>query len=163
MLRVATRTASRFYTRPAAFASTTLRHYTMPALQPDVDYDAFDAVSKPLPMTTTTKGLQEIADKHITKGVGRLRDHIFKEGKGLWVLTTVCRLPRFNRRIGANDLGRKARLCWTLPLALESHPLVMPIPMSRKPLSHKRNRSFTSNAPSAFPSHMFSWWNLCCR
>lgn len=163
MLRVANWTASRLSTKPAAFAFTTLRHYTMPAVQPDVDYDAFNAVSKPLPMTTTTKGLQEIADKHITKGIGRLRDHIFKEGKGLWVLTTVCRRPRLSRSIVANDPGRKARLCWTLPLVLESHPLAMPIPMSRKPLSPKRNRSFTYNAPLDFPSHMFSWWNLCCR
>jgi 4-aminobutyrate aminotransferase len=40
-------------------------------------------------VTTSTQGLQEIADKHITKGLGRLRDHVFKEGRGLNVLTTV--------------------------------------------------------------------------
>ena len=47
------------------------------------------SVTKPLALTTTTEGLQEIADKHITKGIGRMRDHIFKEGRGLEVLTTV--------------------------------------------------------------------------
>lgn len=40
-------------------------------------------------LTTSTAGLQDIAEKHITKGLGRLRDHVFKEGKGLRVLTTV--------------------------------------------------------------------------
>jgi len=39
--------------------------------------------------STDTASLQAIADKHITKGLGRLKDHVFKEGKGLRVLTTV--------------------------------------------------------------------------
>lgn len=47
------------------------------------------SASKALPITTDTAGLQSIAENHITKGIGRLRDHVFKEGKGLRVLTTV--------------------------------------------------------------------------
>lgn len=45
--------------------------------------------TKALSITTDTKGLQQIAGQHITKGLGRLRDHVFKEGKGLRVLTSV--------------------------------------------------------------------------
>jgi len=41
--------------------------------------------------TTDTASLQAIADHHITKGIGRMNDHVFKEGKGLRVLTTVRR------------------------------------------------------------------------
>lgn len=50
---------------------------------------------KDLHSTTETAGLQSIAERHITKGIGRMRDHIFKEGKGLRVLTTVSR-PLFS-------------------------------------------------------------------
>jgi len=39
--------------------------------------------------TADVAGLQALADKHITKGIGRMKDHVFKEGKGLRVLTTV--------------------------------------------------------------------------
>lgn len=62
---------------------------------PSVALSSTDHIA-PLPLkgngiesTTDTAGLQLIADRHITKGIGRLRDHIFKEGKGLRVLTTV--------------------------------------------------------------------------
>ena len=66
---------------------------------PSIDATAMDShiptlpgVEKGLQHTITTEGLQSIADQHITKGLGRLRDHVFKEGKGLRVLTTVCPL-----------------------------------------------------------------------
>jgi hypothetical protein len=71
--------------------------------------------------TADVPGLQAIADKHITKGLGRLKDHVFKEGKGLRVLTTVrsTRIPprwhrcwRGPKREGGADT-RTARSCWT--------------------------------------------------
>lgn len=68
---------------------TQIRHYTMPAAVLEASSAIQGSVSKPLALTTTTEGLQRIADKHITKGIGRMRDHIFKEGRGLEVLTTV--------------------------------------------------------------------------
>ena len=41
------------------------------------------------PSTTSTAGLQKIADEHITKGLGRLRDHVFVKGQGLRATTSV--------------------------------------------------------------------------
>lgn len=32
---------------------------------------------------------QKVANKHITKAVGRLRDHVFVSGQGLQVVTSV--------------------------------------------------------------------------
>ncbi|ORX39449.1 putative ornithine-oxo-acid aminotransferase [Kockovaella imperatae] len=62
--------------------------------------------SKALPMTTSTNDLVNIADQHITKGLGRLRDHVFKEGKGLRVLTTDGKqLLDFSAGIGVTSLG----------------------------------------------------------
>jgi len=62
--------------------------------------------TKALPITTDTKGLQNIAGQHITKGLGRLRDHVFKEGKGLRVLTSDGRkLLDFTSGIGVTSLG----------------------------------------------------------
>lgn len=34
---------------------------------------------------------QKVANKHITKAVGRLRDHVFVSGQGLQVVTSVSR------------------------------------------------------------------------
>ena len=39
-----------------------------------------------------TEHLLDVADKHITKALGRLRNHVFKSGKGLRVMTTVSSL-----------------------------------------------------------------------
>ena len=68
-------------------------------------------------VTTDTDGLLAIADRHITKGLGRMKDHIFKEGKGLRVLTSVCLL-------GARDTDgsdyRKGNNCSISPLESES-------------------------------------------
>ena len=73
--------------------------------------------TKPLPIATATNDLLSIADKHITKGLGRMRDHVFKEGKGLRVLTTVSghldptdlqdgqKLLDFSAGIGVTSLG----------------------------------------------------------
>lgn len=61
----------------------------MPSIVETPHIELSPSPQKSLRMTTTTEGLQNIADKHIAKGIGRLRDHIFKEGKGVWVLTTV--------------------------------------------------------------------------
>jgi len=59
----------------------------------------------PLP-STLTSDIQKIADKHITKGLGRLRDHVFKEGRGLQVLTSENRqLLDFTSGIGVTSLG----------------------------------------------------------
>ncbi|KAK1922319.1 putative ornithine-oxo-acid aminotransferase [Papiliotrema laurentii] len=64
------------------------------------------SAAKGLEMTTETAGLLEIADRHITKGLGRMRDHIFKEGKGLRVLTTEGKqLLDFTSGIGVTSLG----------------------------------------------------------
>lgn len=62
----------------------------MPAIQRVEEDYIPQSTGKELPITTDTVGLQQIADRHITKGLGRLRDHVFKEGRGLEVLTTVC-------------------------------------------------------------------------
>jgi hypothetical protein len=91
MLRSATRSGAKLF-KPHQF----FRNYTMPALQTFPDEPVQDLSLKSLPITTTTESLQGIADRHITKGIGRLRDHIFKEGRGLWVLTTVSRFLRLN-------------------------------------------------------------------
>ncbi|RSH82893.1 hypothetical protein EHS25_005883 [Saitozyma podzolica] len=53
-------------------------------------------------LTTSTAGLQDIAEKHITKGLGRLRDHVFKEGKGL---REGRQLLDFSSGIGVTSLG----------------------------------------------------------
>ncbi|WVQ74668.1 4-aminobutyrate transaminase [Cryptococcus sp. DSM 104548] len=60
----------------------------------------------PLTLTTSTAGLQAIADRHITKGLGRLRDHVIKQGQGLRVLTTENqKLLDFTSGIGVTSLG----------------------------------------------------------
>lgn len=79
---------------------------TMPSTDSYASHIApLPSAAKGLEMTTETAGLQEIAEKHITKGIGRMRDHIFKEGKGLRVLTTV-RLHAA-RTTPANIVGRE--------------------------------------------------------
>ncbi|WOO80277.1 putative 4-aminobutyrate aminotransferase [Vanrija pseudolonga] len=56
--------------------------------------------------TTATAGLQQIAQQHITKGLGRLRNHVFAKGKGLRVTTTDGReLLDFTAGIGVTSLG----------------------------------------------------------
>lgn len=56
--------------------------------------------------TTATAGLQQIAQQHITKGLGRLRNHVFAKGKGLRVTTTEGReLLDFSAGIGVTSLG----------------------------------------------------------
>ncbi|WVR07886.1 hypothetical protein IAU60_004929 [Kwoniella sp. DSM 27419] len=79
----------------------------MPAVQSSTQHIApLSTSTKQLPLTTSTEGLQAIADKHITKGLGRLRNHVFKEGKGLQVLTTDGRkLLDFTSGIGVTSLG----------------------------------------------------------
>ncbi|OCF32130.1 4-aminobutyrate transaminase [Kwoniella heveanensis BCC8398] len=79
----------------------------MPSLDTATSHIApLPSASKPLPLTTSTQGLQQLADKHITKGLGRLRDHVFKEGRGLRVLTTENqRLLDFTSGIGVTSLG----------------------------------------------------------
>ena len=61
---------------------------TMPGLvsQP---LEIAQTTTKPLPLAVSTPELLDIADKHITKALGRLRPHVFKEGRGLRILTTV--------------------------------------------------------------------------
>lgn len=86
--------------RPHSYLRHTIQviHSTviiMPSFESAASHIApLPSASKPLPLTTSTEGLQALADKHITKGLGRLRDHVFKEGKGLRVLTTVSPIPR---------------------------------------------------------------------
>ncbi|KAK4689731.1 hypothetical protein P7C73_g394, partial [Tremellales sp. Uapishka_1] len=64
------------------------------------------AASKSLPLTTSTSGLQSIAETHITKALGRMRNHVFKEGRGLRVLTSDGqRLLDFTSGIGVTSLG----------------------------------------------------------
>ncbi|WRT64907.1 4-aminobutyrate transaminase [Kwoniella shivajii] len=78
----------------------------MPAIASSSHIAPLPSASKPLPLTTSTEGLQAIADKHITKGLGRLRDHVFREGKGLRVLTTENqKLLDFTSGIGVTSLG----------------------------------------------------------
>ncbi|WVQ99106.1 4-aminobutyrate transaminase [Kwoniella sp. CBS 9459] len=79
----------------------------MPSLDTTTSHIApLPSASKPLPLTTSTEGLQQLADKHITKGLGRLRDHVFKEGRGLRVLTTENdKLLDFTSGIGVTSLG----------------------------------------------------------
>jgi 4-aminobutyrate aminotransferase len=86
----------------------------MPSLTtaPDAHIRLLPAAKQGLPITTTTQGLQDIAHNHITKGLGRLRDHVFKEGKGLRVLTTV------SASIARADF-RTAASCSTLRLVSE--------------------------------------------
>lgn len=45
---------------------------------------------------------QKVANKHITKAVGRLRDHVFVSGQGLQVVTSVSL---------SNGIDREERLC----------------------------------------------------
>lgn len=54
--------------------------------------------------SSATAELQATADRHITKALGRLRNHVFKEGKGLNVLTSVSVLRRLllTPRMGAS-------------------------------------------------------------
>jgi hypothetical protein len=40
---------------------------------------------------------QKVANKHITKAVGRLRDHVFVSGQGLQVVTSVSLSNGINR------------------------------------------------------------------
>ncbi|WWC59403.1 4-aminobutyrate transaminase [Kwoniella dejecticola CBS 10117] len=78
----------------------------MPSTATVSEIPLLPSASKPLPLTTSTQGLQSIADKHITKGLGRLRDHVFKEGRGLRVLTTDNqKLLDFTSGIGVTSLG----------------------------------------------------------
>ena len=73
--------------------------------------------------TADVAGLQALADKHITKGIGRMKDHVFKEGKGLRVLTTVSCARRLCGVLGSEGEGsadgRTARSCWTSPRVSE--------------------------------------------
>ncbi|WOO86007.1 4-aminobutyrate aminotransferase GabT [Vanrija pseudolonga] len=56
--------------------------------------------------TTETKDLQAIAAGHLTKGTGRLREHVFVEGKGINVWTSDGRrLLDFSSGIGVTSLG----------------------------------------------------------
>ncbi|ODN76578.1 4-aminobutyrate transaminase [Cryptococcus amylolentus CBS 6039] len=80
----------------------------MPAFRPSPSHLAVlrSIATKPLLLTTSTVGLQAIAEKHITKGLGRLRDHVIKEGQGLRVLTTENqKLLDFTSGIGVTSLG----------------------------------------------------------
>ncbi|OXG14841.1 4-aminobutyrate transaminase [Cryptococcus neoformans] len=98
--------------RPHSYLRHTIQviHSTviiMPSFESAASHIApLPSASKPLPLTTSTEGLQALADKHITKGLGRLRDHVFKEGKGLRVLTTENqKLLDFTSGIGVTSLG----------------------------------------------------------
>lgn len=49
-------------------------------------------ISKQTASTSSNDGLLEIADKHITKACNRMRNHVFKSGSGLDVITTDDKL-----------------------------------------------------------------------
>ena len=76
----------------------------MPSI--DIQHAHEDLPTSKVQVTTASSELRTIADRHITKGIGRLRDHIFKEGRGLRVLTSDNeKLLDFTSGIGVTSLG----------------------------------------------------------
>ena len=111
--------------------------------------------------TSDTAGILAIADKHITKGLGRMKEHVFKEGKGLRVLTTVSvGWPKISR---VPLTCRRTDDCSTSPLESESRRSDTLTPPLLRRSSRRLNRLFTSNAQSPCRSHTSSLWSSCCR
>jgi 4-aminobutyrate aminotransferase len=67
---------------------------------------SIETLSVKVQHTTDPSDLRTLADRHITKGIGRLRDHIFVEGRGLRVLTADNeKLLDFTSGIGVTSIG----------------------------------------------------------
>ena len=118
--------------------------------------------TKPLPLAVSTSELLDIADKHITKGLGRLRNHVFKEGRGLRVLTSVrfYIIPTVSQ-LNVNRDDRTTSNCWTSPLVSVSPRLATVTPTSQRLSSPKPNPSSMSNAVSHSPNLMLSSSSRC--